>query len=186
MPDGPSSPEPIRRFPGGGGSRRDTAARDRVLAATLALLADVGYADLTIEAIAARAGVGKPTVYRWWKNKAQVVYEASCTLAERDEIPATGDFARDLASFVDRVAHFFRRDGVVAALRGMLADTEVSRAMEQEHTGPARAHLRSLVDGARRARRHPAGRRSRRAVRPGGGSGDAPGARRSGGRRRRS
>jgi AcrR family transcriptional regulator len=51
---------------------RDVALRK----ATLELLADVGYDRLTMEAVAARAGAGKTTLYRRWANKAQLVVDA--------------------------------------------------------------------------------------------------------------
>src|SRR5947209_4406125 len=109
------SDTPVGRFPGGGGSRRDTAAQDRVIAATLELLAEVGYADLSIEAIAARAGVGKPTIYRWWNNKAHLAYDASCSTAASVVVADTGDFPTDLRRFVRRVAEFLWREEVTAA-----------------------------------------------------------------------
>jgi AcrR family transcriptional regulator len=133
------------RFPGGGGSRRDIAARDRVLAATAELLAEVGYADLTIEGVAARAGVGKPTIYRWWSNKAHLAYEASCATATRIAAADTGDLESDLRSFVQRVARFLWRDEVSAALRGMLTDPAVVKAMEAEQGRPAREHVRTII-----------------------------------------
>jgi AcrR family transcriptional regulator len=140
-----SSDMATSRFPGGGGSRRDGAAQDRVIAATLELLGEVGYANLSIEAIAARAGVGKPTIYRWWNNKAHLAYEASCSTAAGVIVPDTGDFATDLRRFVERVADFLWRDEVAAALRGILADPDVSHALQHDRMGPARRHVRAIV-----------------------------------------
>ena len=113
------------------------------------LLEEVGYASLSIEAVSARAGVGKPTVYRWWKNKAHLAYAASCSGAAERNMPATGTFSVDLRTFVLRVADFYWREGVTAALRGMLADPEVSQAIQADWVGPARAYVRRLVEGGR-------------------------------------
>ena len=53
-------------------SRRKQCILDAVIAA----LEDYEYSKLTIEEIAARAGVGKSTIYRWWKHKSDLVFEA--------------------------------------------------------------------------------------------------------------
>jgi AcrR family transcriptional regulator len=135
------------RFPGGGGSRRDEEARERVLAATTELLAETGYAALTVEGVAARAGVGKPTIYRWWKNKADLAYDASCATTIRSVPPDTGEFETDLRGFLDRCARFLWRDDVSAALRGMLADPQVLDAIDKYQARPARLHFRRIVDG---------------------------------------
>ncbi|MFD4953163.1 TetR/AcrR family transcriptional regulator [Streptomyces sp. NPDC058451] len=91
-------------------SRRSEKSRRAIYAAALALVAETGYPKTTIEAIAARAGVGKQTIYRWWPSKADVLMEAFLDLGEQaaarqegaradrqpDGIPDTGDLAADL------------------------------------------------------------------------------------------
>ncbi|MBV7410799.1 TetR/AcrR family transcriptional regulator [Maritimibacter sp. DP1N21-5] len=52
------------------------AARAKALAAARAILAEDGFAKLTVEAVAARAGVGKPTIYRNWANKSELAMAA--------------------------------------------------------------------------------------------------------------
>ncbi|MEU3528252.1 TetR/AcrR family transcriptional regulator [Streptomyces sp. NPDC038707] len=91
-------------------TRRSEKSRRAIYAAALSLVAEVGYPKTTVEAIAARAGVGKQTIYRWWSSKADVLLEAFLDLAEQtareaghetagDEtaaVPDTGDLAADL------------------------------------------------------------------------------------------
>ncbi|MET9453192.1 TetR/AcrR family transcriptional regulator [Streptomyces cinerochromogenes] len=86
-------------------TRRSEKSRRAIYAAALALVGEVGYPKTTVEAIAARAGVGKQTIYRWWSSKAAVLLEAFLDLAgqaaraagqETDAIPDTGDLAADL------------------------------------------------------------------------------------------
>ncbi|WP_329068819.1 TetR/AcrR family transcriptional regulator [Streptomyces sp. NBC_01429] len=94
-------------------SRRSERSRRAIHDAALALVVEVGYAKTTIEGIAARAGVGKQTIYRWWPSKAAVLLEAFLDLSERAaresggagepgvadgpyEIPDTGDLETDL------------------------------------------------------------------------------------------
>jgi AcrR family transcriptional regulator len=82
-------------------ARRSEQARRAILSAALDLLGSVGYAKLTIEGIAARAGVGKQTIYRWWSSKGAVLLEAildqtSGDAADPDALPDTGDLEADL------------------------------------------------------------------------------------------
>jgi AcrR family transcriptional regulator len=67
------------------GRRRSERSHEAILAATQQLLVERSYPDLTIEGIAARAGVGKQTIYRWWPSKAALVLEAY--LAGQDAVP---------------------------------------------------------------------------------------------------
>jgi AcrR family transcriptional regulator len=60
----------------GRGRPRNLQARDAILRAARDLLHDAGPAAVTMEAVAARAGVGKPTVYRWWPNRHAVTMAA--------------------------------------------------------------------------------------------------------------
>jgi AcrR family transcriptional regulator len=82
-------------------SRRSERSRRAIYDAALALVGEVGYTRTTIEGIAARAGVGKQTIYRWWPSKAAVLLESFLDLAEQaadgeEAIPDTGDLEADL------------------------------------------------------------------------------------------
>jgi AcrR family transcriptional regulator len=67
------------------GRRRSERSHHAILAATQELLVERSYREVTIEGIAARAGVGKQTIYRWWPSKAALVLEAY--LAASDVVP---------------------------------------------------------------------------------------------------
>ncbi|CAM5511278.1 TetR/AcrR family transcriptional regulator OS=Streptomyces alboniger OX=132473 GN=CP975_10090 PE=4 SV=1 [Streptomyces alboniger] len=92
--------------PGPDTTRRSERSRRAIYDAALALVGEVGYPRTTIEGIAARAGVGKQTIYRWWSSKADVLLEAFLDLSEQAsreagpeyefKIPDTGDLAADL------------------------------------------------------------------------------------------
>ncbi|MEU6554831.1 TetR/AcrR family transcriptional regulator [Streptomyces sp. NPDC046915] len=91
--------------PAPGTTRRSEKSRRAIYAAALELVGEAGYPKTTIEGIAARAGVGKQTIYRWWSSKADVLMEAFLDLAEQTArtagqepyaIPDTGDLAADL------------------------------------------------------------------------------------------
>jgi AcrR family transcriptional regulator len=59
-----------------GGRPRSEESKNAILNATVDLLEESGYSNLTIEAIASHAGVGKSTIYRWWPNKSYLVFDA--------------------------------------------------------------------------------------------------------------
>jgi AcrR family transcriptional regulator len=83
------------------GRRRNEAAREAVLDAALRLLTTEGYGALTVAAIAREAGVGKQTIYRWWRGRADIVLEAATELA-RTLVPEpdTGTLQGDLDAFL--------------------------------------------------------------------------------------
>lgn len=65
--------------------------------ATLELGREIGYARLSIEAVAARAGVGKHTIYRRWPSKGALLLDSLLSLNEPSlDYPDTGDIAADL------------------------------------------------------------------------------------------
>lgn len=85
------------------GRPRSPRADRVILEATLSQLAEAGLGGLSIDGVAARAGVGKGTIYRRWKTKSDLVVAAMKVLVE-EAIPApdTGDTRRDLELLVRR------------------------------------------------------------------------------------
>jgi AcrR family transcriptional regulator len=77
------------------GRRRSERSHEAIIAATQQLLVERSYPELTIEGIAARAGVGKQTIYRWWPSKAALVLEAYLAGSEAVPLPAEGATARE-------------------------------------------------------------------------------------------
>jgi AcrR family transcriptional regulator len=89
--------EPLRRI----GRPRSERARQAILTATLELAAEREPQDLTMDAIAKRAGVSKETLYRWWRSKADVVLEALAHYGEQTvPVPDSGSLVADLRSFM--------------------------------------------------------------------------------------
>ena len=79
------------------GRPRDATAKQAVLDAALSLVEFEGITALSIESIAARSGVSKPTIYRWWTNKAAIVLEALHDVtAASARYPDSGDITTDL------------------------------------------------------------------------------------------
>ncbi|MBQ0863393.1 TetR/AcrR family transcriptional regulator [Streptomyces sp. A73] len=124
-------------------SRRSERSRKAILQASMELVGEVGYPKLTIEAIAARAGVGKQTIYRWWPSKAAVLLDAFTEVVHDEDyssgLPDTGDIEADLKYVLRATADEFsdasfeapyRALAVAAAADGELADQFVSRLSE--------------------------------------------------------
>src|SRR4051794_23872567 len=79
------------------GRPRDARHDEAILEATMALLSEAGYARLTIDGVAARAGVGRPTIYRRWPSKPALVV-AALLHAPQIQVPHadTGSLRADL------------------------------------------------------------------------------------------
>ncbi|MBB4943081.1 AcrR family transcriptional regulator [Streptosporangium album] len=104
-------------------TRRSERSRRAILAAAFELVGEVGYSKLSIEAIAARAGAGKQTIYRWWPSKGAVLFDAFLMLSEGETgtaaLPDTGDLEADLKTVLRATAEELsdpRYDGPMRAL----------------------------------------------------------------------
>lgn len=84
-------------------SPRTERSKAAILAATLALLAEEGVSGLTVDAVAARAGVGKATVYRHWASRADLVVDAISSLITEDEAVDRGSLRSDLEAAYERI-----------------------------------------------------------------------------------
>jgi len=79
-------------------------SRHVIFSAALELLGEVGYGGLTIEAVAARAGVGKSTIYRHWSGKLELVEEAIRTLKVAKAVPAVGSVRDQIVAMLGDLA----------------------------------------------------------------------------------
>ena len=82
------------------GRPRSPKTHQAIVQATLKLLAEVGYERMSIDAIATCAGVGKTTIYRRYKSKAELVGDAIESLREEVVIPNTGSFWGDIDALI--------------------------------------------------------------------------------------
>ncbi|MGH7910142.1 MAG: TetR/AcrR family transcriptional regulator [Candidatus Dormibacteraceae bacterium] len=106
------------------GRKRSAERRQAILEASLDLLAEHGYGRLSIEGVAARAGAGKQTIYRWWPGKADLLLEALTGVAGI-EIPTddTGSYASDLRRFLVAAFGVGGDARIVEVLRGLMAES---------------------------------------------------------------
>ena len=119
------------------GSRRRGSELERaILEATVQELADVGYAELRMDAVAARAGAGKASLYKRWPNRAALVAAAARHLGATSQpcSPPTGNLRRDLVNVLEDIAQAL--DGHLGAtLRGLVSESP-SRAAVKEYLPP--------------------------------------------------
>jgi AcrR family transcriptional regulator len=106
-----------------GTRRRGAVLEDAILTAAWDEFAEVGYANLTMEGVAARAGTGKAVIYRRWPSRAQlmvaVMRRRVVPLAE--DIPDTGSLREDLLAVLRRAAGRYRELGH-DLMHGLIAD----------------------------------------------------------------
>jgi AcrR family transcriptional regulator len=85
------------------GRPRDARADEAIIEATLQALEQAGFAGLSMEAVAARAKVGKATLYRRWSTKESLVADALASLVETAEPVDTGSLRDDLVAWLNTV-----------------------------------------------------------------------------------
>src|ERR687883_1813354 len=84
-----------------GGRPRDPSRDSVIRAAILRLLAEVGYGNLTMDAVASEAGVGKATIYRRWRTKQDLVVDTISDLTRAEATaPDTGSLEGDLRALL--------------------------------------------------------------------------------------
>ena len=140
------------------GRRRNDAARQAILDGVLTLLS--GGESLSIERLAATAGVGKQTIYRWWPTKAALVLDAMMHAARsRIPEPDTGSLVGDFERFLVEMFSAAREAAVAAALRNLAAEAvrdPAAREILREYTASRRGVFKSLI--ARAVKRGEIGR----------------------------
>ncbi len=130
--------------------RRSERSRTAIVGATRELLMERGFDGLTIEAVAARAGVGKQTIYRWWPSRPALV--ADVMLEDADRILASVDHTADLAA--DLVAWVRKLAASLTTARGsaMLRTLTVAGMEHQETAVKLRSGFSSPLHDSVRAR----------------------------------
>lgn len=134
------------------------------MAATLELLGEGGYGAVTMESVAQRAGVGKPTVYRRWPTRAKLVFELLNDEVAREPVPDTGSISGDLTAFLSGIGRqmaTFDRSVVGDVVGALIADADFAEhvcrerltpdrvgAMEVWHRAVDRGEVSAEIDGA--------------------------------------
>lgn len=136
------------------GRPRDPRVDAAIHAAALELLVERGYQATTIQAIARRAGVSAPSVYRRWSNKAHLVEEAVFPSGLVAPETMTGDIITDLQPYCLQILRHLASPAVRAAIPGLLTEYQSNPAMWQQvverSVVPMRRAFEAFVDATGR------------------------------------
>jgi AcrR family transcriptional regulator len=139
-----SAAAPARR-----GRPRDDAAEGAIVQAVVELLAEQGFTRLTIAAVAARAGVGKPTIYRRWSSKSDLVVDAIVRVAPPISARRTGDPHTDLRNLTHAAIKDVTSPPLGATLVAVLAQTgshnELGTLVQHKLAQPRREVLHEVI-----------------------------------------
>ena len=140
---------------------RSEEARQAVLEAADNLLVELGFAAVTVEAIAAKAGVGKQTIYRWWKSKTDVLLDAFLEdAAQHLTPPDMGILKDDLCAHIHQCARFFAHSDAGAVFRALIGEAQHdatlakqlrSKYLDQQRTRDRLPLSRALARGELRS-----------------------------------
>ena len=145
----------------GRGGRSLDSSRDVVLRdAALALLAEVGYDRLTMDAVAARARTAKTTIYRRWQDKAELVVDSLNSLKGIPEIPDTGALRDDLRALAESITSAESKFGaqmMIGMVNALAHDAELRRVFGEKFIAPRMAGFRTVFERAVARGEMPAG-----------------------------
>lgn len=131
------------------GRPRSERARKAVLRSTVALLKRAGFNELSIEAVAAHAGVSKATIYRWWANKAELVIAAFASAVGKElSFPSAGPVLKSIHVQMQRWAVIFHSPlgQIVATVIGAgQSEPEILEAFRAHWVEPRRVEARALL-----------------------------------------
>jgi len=133
--------------------RRSARSQAAILKAAYELCQQQGYARLTIEGIAARAGVGKQTIYRWWPSKGAVLLDVFVDqIIARLDAADTGSPLDDLRRRVHATAEVLADTTIGPHIGSLLVDAQadppLAKELHERLVGPARAQHRELIRAA--------------------------------------
>ncbi len=153
-----AEPSSLDKAPGAG-RRRDPRIDAAIVTATAELLVQTGYSNLTLAAVAERAGTTKTALYRRWSSKAELVHEAAFPVAPTALAAPGGDIAADIRAMVAATRDVFTSPVVRAALPGLVADvaadSELNARVLARFSALFAAVRKRLTDAVARGDVHP-------------------------------
>lgn len=140
--------KPARRL----GRRRSGQVHANIIRATLRQLSEGFYQSLRLEKVAEEAGVGKATIYRWWKSKGALVVEALVSVLEPGKAGTALSPVEDLRSTIDATVRNYSNTMTGVTVPALAADLVKDPALRQvfltEFLGPRREVARKSLERA--------------------------------------
>ena len=134
------------------GRPRNSSVEDNIVQAMAELVAERGYAFVTVDQVVARAGTNKPAFYRRFKHLAEVVPRILVSRHGTDDDIDTGTLVGDLTEAQDRQRNLFTDPVVTRGFAGWLAhveaDPEAGAPFFRDYLAPRRAYTRVILDRA--------------------------------------
>jgi AcrR family transcriptional regulator len=145
---------PVSRRPPNA-DRRRSRSRDAILRAGYELCQEIGYGRMTMDAIAARAGVGKQTIYRWWPSKAALTLDVFIDKTVNQITPDdTGDALDDLRRRLLKTVEVFTRSSLAPHLAAVIGEAQhnhdIAKELAKRLVVPARSEHREILLAAQR------------------------------------
>jgi AcrR family transcriptional regulator len=134
------------------GRPRDASVDAAIIQAALEMLDEVGLQAVSMDGVAARAGVGKATIYRRWGSREDLLIDAVASLVGTVEIPETDDVRADLVTLLVRLRTFMaemKGGSIFPWLIGeVAAATDVGRPYAEAVILPRRAMIAQVISRA--------------------------------------
>ncbi|XHH31104.1 TetR/AcrR family transcriptional regulator [Xanthomonas euroxanthea] len=115
------------------GAVRSPESTEAILTAAEAILEENGYKAFTLDAVVARAGASKPTIYRWWGSKAALIREVYERSGEASlVVPDTGSLEQDLKAHLGSLWRWWATTRSGEALRSFITEIQLNPESLQE------------------------------------------------------
>jgi AcrR family transcriptional regulator len=135
------------------GRPRSAKSHQAMLKATLELLGKVGFENMSIEAISARAGVGKTTIYRRYNSKEELVADAIESIRQDVVIPDTGNLDNDLDELIENAAQItlspLGRQTVAMIISSAASNSQFAQIYWTKYLQPRREAFAIVIERAK-------------------------------------
>jgi AcrR family transcriptional regulator len=135
------------------GRPRSIKSHQAMLKATLDLLAELGFDAMSIDAISTRAGIGKTTIYRRYRGKAELVADAIESIREEITIPDTGSLGHDIDVLVENAAQItltpLGRQSMAMIMSSAASNAEFAQIYWTKYLQPRRQAFAVVIDRAK-------------------------------------